>query len=480
MFGEEDGVLVLNENNFQLALQTYPLLMVEFYAPWCKHCQKLAPDYAVAAQALKEKGIPARLAKVDSIKNKDLARREGVKGYPLIKWYRGGIDTDFYKHGREKETLVEWVERKSKPSTLDIDNIQEAKTFIDENKIAVIGFFKVKDCDKEKIFKRVGYSFEDVKFAITDSVELFKHFEVTSDSAVILFKKFEESQLKLDKEISFKAVKEFINLYSTPDIIEYSEGEWKTVFHGKYKKHFFLWMKEKSEENQAGIAALRTVAKEFKDDIMFVLIRGKETDHPKLSKFFRINQPDIPTFRMSLTRPENIFKYKPESNDLTEDNFRNFVTHFISASLKPDLKSQDLPADWDKKPVKEVVGSNFKEVALNKARYVFVYFYSPSCESCEELGPVMDQLAEKMKMKGKRNIVIAKMNGAENEIEIFKVRTYPTLKLFKSGDNEVVEFTGKEKTVEEMSEFLETNCKVNVGQSNSLRDKSGKHLKDEL
>ena len=34
VMGEEDGVLVLDQKNFKHALKTYPLLMVEFYAPW--------------------------------------------------------------------------------------------------------------------------------------------------------------------------------------------------------------------------------------------------------------------------------------------------------------------------------------------------------------------------------------------------------------------------------------------------------------
>ncbi len=59
--------------------------LLEFYAPWCTHCQHFAPTYDKIAFALEPVG--KKVAKIDCVAARDICTRFGVSGYPTIKLY---------------------------------------------------------------------------------------------------------------------------------------------------------------------------------------------------------------------------------------------------------------------------------------------------------------------------------------------------------------------------------------------------------
>lgn len=101
----EDHVLVLTADNFTQVLGLSELVLVEFYAPWCGHCKRLAPDYALAAKELDLKhGVT--LAKVDAEEETSLAKEFGVNGYPTLIMFRHGKRYDYSGPRDRKGNIV--------------------------------------------------------------------------------------------------------------------------------------------------------------------------------------------------------------------------------------------------------------------------------------------------------------------------------------------------------------------------------------
>lgn len=86
---DETHVVVLNQANFSEFVEKNRFVMVEFYAPWCGHCEALAPEYAAAATELKDE--PVALAKVDATEEAELGQKFDVQGFPTIFFFADGV-----------------------------------------------------------------------------------------------------------------------------------------------------------------------------------------------------------------------------------------------------------------------------------------------------------------------------------------------------------------------------------------------------
>ena len=62
-------------------------VLVDFYADWCGPCKMMAP---ILDDIAKERTGELLVAKLDTDRNPDLARRFGIQGIPTLILFRGG------------------------------------------------------------------------------------------------------------------------------------------------------------------------------------------------------------------------------------------------------------------------------------------------------------------------------------------------------------------------------------------------------
>ena len=106
----EDGVRVLVGKNFEsVVMDPTKDVMVEFYAPWCGHCKKLAPEYVAVAAHFK--GNPnVIIAKMDATANE--AMDHSAQGFPTLKFFstkdKAGVR---YDGERTREGIIKYIEK---------------------------------------------------------------------------------------------------------------------------------------------------------------------------------------------------------------------------------------------------------------------------------------------------------------------------------------------------------------------------------
>uniref|UniRef100_UPI00398EC480 protein disulfide-isomerase n=1 Tax=Pristiophorus japonicus TaxID=55135 RepID=UPI00398EC480 len=465
---EEDDVLVLKKDNFEEALQKHRHLLVEFYAPWCGHCKALAPEYSKAAAKLKEEGSEIRLAKVDATEESDLAQMFSVRGYPTIKFFKNGDQSNpkDYAAGRQHEDIVNWLKKRTGPAADTITEADAAEKLVESSEVVVIGFFKDVEGSDANIFLQAAEAIDEVPFGITSDADIFTKYDVTKDG-VILFKKFDEGRNVYDGEYTKESLVEFIKGNQLPLVIEFTEQTAPKIFGGDIKTHMLLFIPKSSPTFQDNLTNFKKAAESFKGNVLFIYIDSEVDDNQRVLEFFGLKKEECPAIRL-ITLEEEMTKYKPEAEDITVENVRDFCNQFLEGKLKPHLMSQDIPEDWDKTTVKVLVGKNFEDVAFDETKDVFVEFYAPWCGHCKQLAPIWESLGEKY--KDNENIIIGKMDSTANEIESVKIHSFPTLKFFPaSSERTIVDFNG-ERTLESFVKFIESGGKDGGAVDEGLED----------
>ncbi|XP_031563932.1 thioredoxin domain-containing protein 5 homolog [Actinia tenebrosa] len=129
----------LDDSSFDSMISTHPYVMVDFYAPWCFYCKKMAPIYDELATELKDPYPSLRLVKVDCTvtnpKTKTTCTKNDIAFLPTLKLFQNGKFLKEYEGDKTNKgtissfvTDVVGVEQSAKRTTMNSTKTNNDKT----------------------------------------------------------------------------------------------------------------------------------------------------------------------------------------------------------------------------------------------------------------------------------------------------------------------------------------------------------------
>uniref|UniRef100_A0AAY4CQL1 protein disulfide-isomerase n=1 Tax=Denticeps clupeoides TaxID=299321 RepID=A0AAY4CQL1_9TELE len=419
---EENGVLLLTKSNFKQALGLHQQLLVHFYAPLSGDAMGSIMEFSKAAKELKDTPITTKLGRVDVTKQKELAEELNVTMVPSMRLYLSG-DKHILKHST---AILTWLQRREGPSAEVLADLSQSETFLKSHDLVVLGLFKVRVMREREsdVFYSVAGDVADLPFGVTDSDEVFRTFQLTSDSVLLL----KESKLESTFEVSEETTKEdlitFIRIHEFELVTEYTGKTASQILSSLVMNHLLLFI-NKTEKNFPDLHhAFQTTAAHFRGQILFVLVDADEPRNGRVMEYFHVRAEDTPTVRMvNLT---DHLQYQLQSDRLDTLTLTHFCQEYLLGRVK--MHSEPVPEDWDKKPVKELVGLNFERVVFNDKNNVLVLFYSGWNAESRALFPLWEELAQRF--RNHDNVVIARLDATLNDINIRTLEKPPSIRLF--------------------------------------------------
>ncbi|KAI1233791.1 Protein disulfide-isomerase-like protein of the testis, partial [Lamprotornis superbus] len=329
--------------------------------------QNLSEEFAEAARQLKKEAPRIQFGKIDVTHQHDLRKEFNIQAFPTVKFFVNGSreDPTDCKGVRKASTFITWVKRRTGPSTVLINSTDQAEAIIKADDLAVIAFFRELHNDSVEVFSETARDVPEMPFGMTASEDVCANHGIQRNSLVV-FKKGKPVHNEVLEEGGQNklGLTRLIKTFTLDLVTEYNIETSVKIFDVPVENHILLFTPTNSETFNEIYENYQSAAAEFRGKILFVLVDTNEARNGRIFEYFRIRDIDVPAVRiLNLTSDA---KYKMPADDVTLENLKEFCQSYLNGKAKQHLSSEEIPQDWDKMPVKVLVGKNFNSIIFNK------------------------------------------------------------------------------------------------------------------
>lgn len=166
----DSGAVQLTSSNFDTVLAQNELVVINFYADWCRFSNLLGPIFDEAAdkvaEAFPEQGRVV-FGKVDCDQENGISSRFHITKYPTLKVMRNGQPAKReYRGQRSADAFLSFVQKQLEDPIHEFKDLAETQVFNKTDRV-VIGYFNSNNEPEYKTFRKVATTLkEDCKFYV--------------------------------------------------------------------------------------------------------------------------------------------------------------------------------------------------------------------------------------------------------------------------------------------------------------------------
>ncbi|KAI3433908.1 hypothetical protein D9Q98_003710 [Chlorella vulgaris] len=463
---DESAVVVLTDDNFDATISGAKFALVEFYAPWCGHCKSLMPEWAKAALALKEYSSDVILAKLDATEHKTAAGKHEVQGYPTLKWFVNGEVAMDYSGGRTADDIIRWVKKKTGPATVEVGSIEALESAQADNKVFVLGYFAQLEGDDHAAYEAAAQKSDDATFLKTTSAEVAAKLGITSAPGYALGRTYDDFGFEavsgaghpaFEGKAAGEALDDFIKAEKLPAFTEFSQETSQAIFGSGISHQVIIVAPGESFAKGSDLFnTLVEASSKLKGKIVMVTAKVEGDNGKPIIDYFGLDKDSTDTQVVGFDSAGGK-KFKFEG-PVTAEALAAFGEDVAAGKAKKFFKSAAEPAEPLDKGVAVVTGNTVESIVKDASKDVLLEVYAPWCGHCKALAPVWEKLAKRFAKVD--SVVIAKMDGTDNEHPDIEAQGFPTLIFFPAGEGaEPVPYEGG-RSLGDLTKFIKKHATI--------------------